>query len=109
MTYQASHPFPAELLSAGTSEELITLTTTLVETEEQVLSFVHRVRLLQKKLLDLPHSLVNSRSTFDQATSSKALVLGVDCEGISRQRNLALIQVSRLYTLMRPWKKLIFK
>ena len=38
-------------------------------------------------------SLVSSRSLLDSNIPSKQLVLGVDCEGICRQRSLALIQV----------------
>lgn len=63
---------------------------TLVDTEEQVLTFLRNV-YNQKNLQELKNTF---QSDEDDLGTGQQLVIGVDCEGISRNRNLSLIQVS---------------
>ena len=63
---------------------------TLIETEEQVSIFTNFVQSVQDALA---HKKLDGKSYY-LPTEGEELVLGVDCEGISKKKNLALIQVS---------------
>lgn len=65
---------------------------TLIDSEDQVLIFAQFIRaqqdMLEKKKEDKYASLASEEVDRD---SDLELVIGVDCEGISRHKNLAMI------------------
>lgn len=68
--------------------EQSTASFTLIETEEQVFAFMDKI---QQEQNNVSAGIVSDGTKQDDNSD---LVIGVDCEGISRQRPLALIQVT---------------
>jgi hypothetical protein len=68
---------------------------TLIESDEQVLAFTSFIKAQHDLIEEKKKSFECLEEEGESAQSNLELVIGVDCEGMSRHKNLAMIQVSR--------------